>query len=108
MRATVVLTAAALALVSGSTAATASSASDQLLRQQTRTINRAVAEQARQAQYRATTTANVRAQPSTGAPVVGRLTAGAAVEVAATENGWHRVTVDGREGFVRQDLLAQR
>ncbi|MDR5653574.1 SH3 domain-containing protein [Ruixingdingia sedimenti] len=51
--------------------------------------------------------ANVRAEPGTGAQVLGRLPRGEIVAVAAEENGWSliRIEGDGIEGWVASRLL---
>ena len=48
---------------------------------------------------------NVRQSPSTHAPVIARLMRGTEVTVTSIQNGWAKVKVDGKEGYVSTTYL---
>ncbi len=50
---------------------------------------------------------NVRAAGDTSAAVVAKLAKGALVEVQSVENGWAKVTVNGKSGYCAAAYLAQ-
>ena len=51
---------------------------------------------------------NLREQPTTDSNSLARLTIGTEVKVNARTNGWSKVTVDGKEGYISSSLLSER
>ena len=49
---------------------------------------------------------NVRSQSNTSSDVVDSLAINAEVKVVGEENGWYKVEVSGKSGYIRQDLLS--
>lgn len=105
----VAATLAATAPVLAQTAPPAGSGA--ILRSETRTINRATQEQTRDRLQR-TATANegaaVRATPAADGVVIGRLPKGARVVIAGMDDGWYRLELGSREGFVAPGDLRVR
>lgn len=52
------------------------------------------------------TAVNVRSQSNTTSDVVDSLGINAQVKVVGEENGWYKVEVNGKSGYIRQDLLS--
>ena len=56
--------------------------------------------------YVKSTAVNVRSQSNTTSDVVDSLGLNAEVKVVGEENGWYKVEVNGRSGYIRNDLVA--
>ena len=48
---------------------------------------------------------NVRLNPSTTAEIIAKINKGETVVIEESTNGWHKVTVDGRTGWVSSDFI---
>ena len=48
---------------------------------------------------------NVRLNPSTTAEIIAKINKGETVVIEESTNGWHKVTVDGRTGWVSSDFV---
>lgn len=82
-----------------------------ILRSETRTINRATQEQTRDRLQRtgiANEGASVRATPAVDGVIIGRLPKGARVVIAGMDEGWYRLELGSREGFVAAGDLRVR
>ncbi len=58
--------------------------------------------------YISETKVNVRKEADKNSEVVVKLTQNTSVEVYAEENGWSKIKVDGKEGYVSSDLLSDQ
>ena len=58
--------------------------------------------------YVNTTTINVRKQANTSSEIVTKLSVNTAVSVLAEANGWSRVKVNGKEGYILSSLLSSK
>lgn len=58
--------------------------------------------------YISETKVNVRKEADKNSEVVVKLTQNTSVEVYAEENGWSKIKVDGKEGYISSDLLSDQ
>lgn len=58
--------------------------------------------------YTNSTTVNVRQEPNKSSSIVTKLTNNTAVEVVSEENGWSKVKVSGKEGYILTTLLSDK
>ena len=58
--------------------------------------------------YISETKVNVRKEADKNSEVVVKLTQNTSVEVYSEENGWSKIKVDGKEGYVSSDLLSDK
>lgn len=56
--------------------------------------------------YVKSTTINVRAESNTSSDIVTSLSINTEVSVVGEENGWYKVNVNGKSGYIRNDLLS--
>lgn len=102
--------AGALAGFGSTTAIAGSGVNDAINRTQSRIVGSAIQRQIQQSLFRARRTVQVRAAPSSTAPVLGRVEAGKPVTVSGLAGGdqWAEVDFGGQRGYVFAPLLERR